>query len=372
MSVKHIPLLDLKEQYNSIKKEIDAAMKRVIDEQNFIMGEDVKLLESEVAAYCGSSYGIGVSSGTDALILALKALDIGEGDEVITSPFTFMATAGAISNVGAKPVFCDIEPKTYNIDPKGIEKNITKRTKAIMPVHLYGQSADMDPILAIAKSNKLKVIEDNAQAIGATYKGRKTGSMGDAGCISFFPSKNLGAFGDGGMVVTGSEEIADRIKVLRVHGSKKRYIHSVIGTNARLDNLQAAVLRVKLRHLDGWAEKRQANAALYNELFKGSEVVTPYLLPGNTHVYHQYVISVPLGRRDALMDHLDKSGVEARVYYPIPLHMQECYIGLGYKPGTMPNSEKAALSTLALPVYPELGKEDVEFITSAIKTFLRE
>lgn len=370
MSGKHIPLLDLKAQYNSIKKEVDAAISRVVADQNFIMGEDIKLLESEIASYCGVPYGIGVTSGTDALILALKAADVKEGDEVITSAFTFMATASAISNVGAKPIFCDIEPRTYNIDPNEIAKKITARTKAIVPVHLYGQSADMDPIIAVAEKNRLKVIEDNAQAIGATYKGRKTGSMGDAGCISFFPSKNLGAFGDGGMVVTSDPDIADKVKVLRVHGSKVRYIHSVIGTNARLDNLQAAVLRIKLRYLDEWTKKRQANAAIYNKLFKGTGVITPYVSEGNTHVYHQYVIGVPSQKRDGLLATLEKSGVEARVYYPIPLHLQECYKGLGYKPGDLPVSEKCALSTLAIPVYPELSANDIAYVAEKVKSFI--
>lgn len=366
--MKHIPLLDLKAQYLSIKTEIDAAIKRTVDEQNFIMGEDIRLLEEEVAGYCGTKYGVGVSSGTDALILALRALNIGPGDEVITTPFTFMATAGAISNVGAKPVFCDIEPRTYNIDPSKIESCISKKTKAIIPVHLYGQSADMDPILGIAKKYRLKVMEDNAQAIGATYKGRKTGSIGDVGCISFFPSKNLGAFGDGGMVVTNDAEISDKVRILRVHGSSSRYVHSTIGTNARLDNIQAAVLRVKLRHLDSWADSRRKNASLYNSIFKGSTIIPPYVPSYDTHVYHQYVVKVDSDSRDPLMGLLSKNGVEARVYYPIPLHLQECYKFLGYDKRDFPVSEDCATSVLALPVYPELGQDDIRRIADICKS----
>lgn len=368
--MEHIPLLDLKAQYASIKTEVDGAIKRIVEAQNFIMGEDVKLLEKEVARYCGTKFGVGVSSGTDALILALKAIGVGAGDEVITTPFTFMATAGAISNVGARPVFCDIDPATYNIDPKAAEKAVTKRTRAIMPVHLYGQCAEMDEILRIAKANKLKVIEDAAQAIGAAYKGRRAASMGDIGCISFFPGKNLGAFGDGGMVVTNNAEYAEKISTLRVHGSSKRYIHSIVGTNARLDNLQAAVLRVKLKYLDRWAASRQQNARIYNELFKGSGVITPYLPAYNTHVYHQYVIKVESSKRDALLNSLLKNNIEARVYYPVPLHLQECYSSMGYRRGDMPRSEEAADSTLALPVYPELARDDISYTADAIKKSL--
>lgn len=370
MNKEHIPLLDLKAQYGSIKKEIGLTIERIIEDQNFIMGEDVRLFEQETAAYCGTRFAVGVSSGTDALILSLKAMGIGEGDEVITTPFTFMATAGAISNVGATPVFCDIDPKTYNIYPGNIRKKITKRTKAIVPVHLYGQCADMDEIAGIARESGLKVIEDAAQAIGAAYKGKKAGSMGDAGCLSFFPSKNLGAFGDGGMVVTGNPEYAEKISILRLHGSKKRYAHSTIGTNARLDNLQAAVLRVKLKYLDGWTQKRCANAGIYNELFRGTEVVAPYVSPHAAHVYHQYVVRVGSSKRDGLIAHLDSQGIESRVYYPIPLHLQQCYKSLGYKPGDLPVSEEAAASTLALPVYPELTKEKISFIVKTLIAFL--
>jgi len=368
--MKHIPLLDLKLQYQSIKPEIDSVIRRIVDEQNFIMGEDVKLLESEIAAYCGTKFGIGVTSGTDALILAIKGVGIKSGDEVITTPFTFMATGSAISSVGAIPVFCDIDPKTYNIDPEKIEEKITAKTKAIIPVHLYGQCADMDRILEVARKNNLKVIEDDAQAIGATYKGRKSGSFGDVGCISFFPSKNLGAFGDGGMVVTSDEVLAEKIATLRVHGSRKRYIHEMIGTNARLDNLQAAILRVKFKHLDSWTKKRQANAATYNRLLEVAGIKTPYVPEYNTHVYHQYVIKVDSKRRDSLVELLNKSGVESRVYYPIPLHLQKCYDSLGYRKGDFPVSEDSAASTLALPVYPELTEEDISSVAKIIKSAL--
>lgn len=368
---KHIPLLDLKLQYKSMKNDIDAAIGKVVEEQNFIMGEDVKLLEKEIASYSSTKYGIGVSSGTEALLLALKAIGIKDQDEVITTSFTFMATGGAISNAGATPIFCDIDLRTYNIDPKEIVKKITKKTKAIIPVHIYGQCAEMDEILKIAKDHNLKVIEDTAQAIGATYKGKSAASMGDLGCISFFPSKNLGAYGDGGMVVTNNDEFADKVKILRVHGSKVRYIHSIIGTNARLDNLQAAILRVKLKYLDNWTKKREANAEIYNELFKETDdVVTPYTPSYNKHVYHQYVIMVDSSKRDLLIGHLGKNNIEARVYYPVPLHLQECYKFLGYKNGDLPNAEKAASSTLALPVYPELTKEEIMFIAKTIKDFL--
>lgn len=368
---KNIPLLDLRTQYLSIKNEIDAAISKVVDAQNFIMGEDIKVLENSIAAYCSGKFAVGVSSGTDALLLSLKAVGLKEGDEVITVPFTFIATAGAIYNAGGKPVFCDIDPKTYNMDPKKLAEKITKKTKVIMPVHLYGQCAEMDEIMKIAKSHNLKVIEDTAQAIGATYKNHKAASIGDIGCISFFPSKNLGAYGDGGMIVTNSEEFAEKISVLRVHGSKKRYIHSIIGTNSRLDNLQAAILNVKLKYLDKWAKMRQDNARLYNILLKDLCVTTPYVAPHNTHVYHQYVIKVDPSKRDLLVNHLVNNNVESRVYYPICLHLQECFKFLGYKMGDFPESEQASLSTLALPVYPELKEEEIAYISGLIKGFLQ-
>jgi dTDP-4-amino-4,6-dideoxygalactose transaminase len=366
------PLLDLKAQYKSIKKDIDKAMKEVIKEQSFILGKEVSGLENEIASYCGTKYAVGVASGTDAIQLALRAAGVGQGNEVITVPFTFIATAEAISNVGAKPILIDIDLKTYNMNPSLIEKAVSDKTKAIIPVHLYGQCADMDPILNIAAKNNLKVIEDCAQAIGAAYKGKKAGSMGDAGCISFFPSKNLGGFGDGGMVVTDDEAIFNMTKLLRVHGSVSKYSHSVLGYNSRLDNLQAAILRVKLKSLDMWAEKRAENAAYYNKtLSKLRDVTTPFVMDGNTHVYHQYVLMVEENLRDRLIDFLLKNGIESRVYYPIPIHQQECYKDLGYKKGDFPNSEKASLCTLALPVYPELKKSDMKFIADKIKEFYK-
>ena len=364
----NIPLLDLKGQYRSIKSEIDEALRKVIERQDFILGEECRLLEEEVTQYCGSKYAVGLASGTDALILALRALDIGSGDEVITSPFTFFATAEAISLVGAKPVFVDIEPKTYNIDPALIEKAITPRTKAIIPVHLYGQCADMDPIMAIAGKRKLKIIEDTAQAIGATYNGRKAGSIGDIGTLSFFPSKNLGAFGDAGMVITNDRGIADKIKMLRVHGSAQRYIHSEIGMNSRLDNLQAAVLRVKLRYLDGWLEGRRKNARYYYEALKGLPLTFPYVPDYNVHTYHQYVLRVNNGL-EKVMKFLIDNGIETRTYYPVPLHLQECYKGLGYKKGDLRESEDACNTTFAISVYPEMTAEQLAYIAGNIKEF---
>lgn len=365
-----IQLLDLKAQYETIKKDVDAALKNVIDAQSFILGKDVDGLEKEIAAYCGTKYAVGVASGTDAIQLALRSAGVDAGDEVITVPFTFIATAEAISNLGAKPVFVDVDPKTYNMDPALIEKKITNKTKAIVPVHLYGQCADIVRILEIAKKHGLKVIEDCAQAIGATYKGKKAGSFGDAGAISFFPSKNLGGFGDGGMVVTNDEDLYKEVRLLRVHGSSTKYIHSVLGYNSRLDNLQAAVLRVKLRSLDKWAEARRENAGYFDKAFsKLSGITVPFVAPFNAHVYHQYVLTVNPKVRDKFIEFLGSKSIESRVYYPIPLHIQECYKGLGYKNDDFPNSEKAALGTLALPVYPELGASDKKAIVDAVAEF---
>jgi dTDP-4-amino-4,6-dideoxygalactose transaminase len=364
------PLLDLKAQYKSIKSDIDKAIANVIDNQNFILGKDVELLEKEIAEYCGTKYAVGVASGTDAIMLALKAAGVGSGDEVITVPFTFIATAEAISNIGAVPVFVDIDIKTYNIDVRQIEKMITAKTKAIVPVHLYGQCADMDSIIAIARKRNLVVIEDCAQAIGATYKGKRAGSFGAAGAISFFPSKNLGGFGDGGMVVMNDEKICKEVKLLRVHGSSIKYIHSVLGYNSRLDNLQAAALRVKLKSLDKWADGRRQNAEYFNKAFsKLPGITTPYVAGQNVHVYHQYVLMVDPAVRDKLIEFLGAKGIESRVYYPIPLHLQECYKYMGYKNGDFPNSEKAALGTLALPVYPELKTSDKKLIVDTVKEF---
>lgn len=361
-----IPILDLTAQHKSIKFEIDAAIKRVIDSQHFILGPEVENFEKDVAAYCGTKYAVGVASGTDALILSLKALGIGPGDEVITTPFTFFATAESASLVGAKPVFVDINPKTYCINPELIEDKITKNTKAIIPVHIFGQCADMDRILEIAGINNLKVIEDAAQAMGATYKGKQAGSMGDTGALSFFPSKNLGGFGDGGMVITNNKEIADKIKMLRVHGSTIRYIHSAVGANSRLDALQAAILRVKLKHLDKWLEGRRNVAQYYNDNLKNIDaLITPYTPPYNTHTYHLYVLRV-MPSPDKLSKFLNDAGIEARTYYPVPLHLQECYKGLGYKKGDLKESESAASQTVSIPLFPELGDKNMSFIVDNV------
>lgn len=361
-----IPILDLTAQYKSIKTEIDAAVMKVIESQHFILGPEVEAFESEVAAYCGTKYAVGVASGTDALILALKAFGIGPGDEVITTPFTFFATAESVSLVGGKPVFVDIDPETYCINPELIEKAITKKTKAIIPVHLFGQCADMDRILEIARINNLKVIEDAAQAMGATYKGKQAGSMGDIGCLSFFPSKNLGGFGDGGMIITNNKELADKIKMLRVHGSTIRYIHSSIGTNSRLDALQAAILRVKLKYLNKWLEGRRKVAKYYDENLKGLPIVTPFVPSYNVHTYHLYVLRVKPSP-EKLAKSLNDAGIEARTYYPVSLHLQECYKGLGYKKGNLPESESASPETLAIPIYPELTAEALSFIVKKIR-----
>ncbi len=366
-----IPLLDLKKQYKAIGAEIEPVLKKVIEGQDFILGEEVRELEKEIAGYCDVKHAVGVASGTDALILALRALGIGKGDEVITTPFTFFATAEAISLVGATPVFVDIDHRTYNINPELIEKKITKSTKAIIPVHLYGQCADMDPIMDLAKRHNLKVIEDAAQAIGATYKGRKAGSMGDIGCLSFFPSKNLGAFGDGGMIVTNDLPLSERVKLLRVHGSSVRYIHSAIGMNSRLDNLQAAVLRVKLKYLDKWLAKRRENAAYYNEHLRDLPIELPYTPSYNTHTYHLYVLRAR-SESAQIMKFLMESGIETRAYYPIPLHLQECYRTLGYREGDLKEAESAARRTFSVAVYPELENKELDYVAGKIKEFFKK
>jgi len=363
-----IPILDLTAQYKSIKSEIDTAIARVVDGQHFILGQEVESFEKEVAAYCGTKYAVGVASGTDALILGLKALGIGPGDEVITTPFTFFATAEAVSIVGAKPVFVDIDPRTYCIDPELIEDKITKNTRAIIPVHLFGQCADMGRIMEIAKINNLKVVEDTAQAMGATYKGKQAGSMGDTGALSFFPSKNLGGFGDGGMIITNNKELADKARMLRVHGSTVRYIHSAIGTNSRLDALQAAILRAKLRHLNKWLDGRRKVVKYYDENLKNLPIITPYVPSYNVHTYHLYVLRVKPSP-EKLAKLLNDSGIEVRTYYPVPLHLQECYKSLGYKKGDFKKSESASLETLAIPLFPELGLLEMKHIVDGIKPY---
>ena len=359
-----VPLLDLKAQYAGIKEEILSAIGEVLDSQVCILGPKVAELERQVAALSDCKYGVGVSSGTDALLAALMALEIGVGDEVITTSFTFFATAGCVSRTGATPVFVDIDPRTYNIDPKLIERAITPRTKAIIPVHLYGQMCDMDPIMEIARRHKLYVIEDAAQAISSTYKGQKAGSIGHVGCFSFFPSKNLGGAGDGGMLVTNDADLHERLLVMRSHGSKPKYYHKVIGGNFRLDPLQAAVLLVKLPHLGAWSEGRRRNAAIYDQQFAGSPVITPWISPDGVSIFNQYVIRVP--ERDGLMAHLHAEQIGCEIYYPVPLHLQECFKNLGYKEGDLPVSERAAREVLALPIFPELSKEQIHLVSRTI------
>jgi dTDP-4-amino-4,6-dideoxygalactose transaminase len=360
-----VPLLDLKAQYATIRDEVRRAIDEVCDSQHFILGPHVEKLERDVAAYSQCAHGIGVSSGTDALLVALMALDVTTGDQVITTPYSFFATAGVIARLGATPVFVDIDPRSYNIDPALIERAITPRTRVIMPVHLFGQCADMDTILEIAKSHKLAVIEDAAQAIGSEYKGRRAGSMGELGCLSFFPSKNLGGFGDGGMVVTNDAELAERVRVLRVHGSKPKYHHSVVGGNFRLDALQAAILNVKLKYLDRWTQKRQQNAAFYDSALAGLPLQTPAAL--GHHIYNQY--TVRLTERDKLQAHLKAAGIGTEVYYPVPLHLQKCFSSLGCKAGSFPESERAARESLSLPIYPELTEDQAQYVVEKVRGF---
>jgi dTDP-4-amino-4,6-dideoxygalactose transaminase len=383
-----VPLLDLKPQYRPLAAEIQAAIEKVCASQGFILGPAVKELEASVAAYSQCKYGIGVSSGTDALLLALMALEIGPGDEVITSPFTFFATAGTIARAGARPVFCDIDPITFNLSPSAVETFIARhcerrggdlinkatggRIKALMPVHLYGQTADMLPLMELARDNGLRVIEDAAQAIGAEDEHhRRAGSFGDVGCLSFFPTKNLGAFGDAGMCVTNDAALAERMDILRVHGGKPKYYHSFIGGNFRIDEIQAAVLNIKLKHLDAWTAGRQHNGAFYDAAFAraklGDVVETPRATPGGRHIYNQYVIRVR--DRDRLRTHLATAGVGSEIYYPIPLHLQKCFEYLGHKAGEFPRSEGAAEETLALPIFPELTETQLQYVVDTIGSF---
>jgi len=365
-----VPFLDLKRQYAQIKDEIDIAIKEVVDSAHFILGPNVSALEEKMAAFCGTKYGVGVASGTDALHLALLACGVGAGDEVITSPFTFVATADAIAYTGAKPVFVDIDPETYNIDPKKIEEKITKKTKAIMPVHLYGQPADMKAIMDIAKKHNLKVVEDAAQAIGAEYDGKKACSIGDAGCLSFFPTKNLGCFGDGGMVLTNSKDVYEKVKMLRGHGSKVTYHYDMIGFNSRLDALQAAIIRVKLKHINKWNDARIKNAEMYNELFKGSKDIVPaFVAPKTKSVFNQYTIRIK--KRDELFAFLEKKGIGRMVYYPLSLHLQKAFAYLGGKAGDLPASESAEKEVLSLPIFPELKEEEIKEVAEAVLSFFK-
>jgi len=385
-----VPLLDLKPQYRPLAAEIQAVIEKVCASQGFILGPQVKELEAAVGAYSQCRYGIGVSSGTDALLLALMALEIGQGDEVITSPFTFFATAGTIARAGARPVFCDIDPASFNLSAEAvasflaeqcerrsgevIHKETGGRVKALMPVHLYGQTADMDPLMRLAREYGLRVIEDAAQAIGAEdAHQRRACSFGDIGCLSFFPTKNLGAFGDAGMCVTNDAALAERMDILRVHGGKPKYYHSFIGGNFRIDELQAAVLNIKLKHLDAWTAGRQRNAAFYYAAFAeaklGEAVKTPTAGRGVRHIYNQYVIRVR--DRDRLRAHTTAAGVGTEIYYPIPLHLQKCFEYLGHKQGDFPHSESAALETLALPIFPELTDKQLQYVVDTIAAFFR-
>lgn len=375
-SPRPVPALDLKAQYRTIQPEIDEAIRRVVDSQHFCLGPEVTALEAELAAYCGVAHGVGCSSGSDALLLALMAWDVGPGDEVITTPYTFFATAGAVWRLGARPVFVDIEPDTYNIAPALVERAVTPRTRVIIPVHLYGQSADMDAINAIARRHGLKVLEDAAQAIGARYQGRPIGSIGDAAAFSFYPSKNLGGYGDGGLVTTPDDACARRLARLRVHGMEPRYHHHEVGYNARLDAIQAAVLRVKLRHLPAWTEARRQVAARYRTLFRDhgltDRVGLPVERPGLHHAYNQFVIRVPEEVRDPLRARLTERQIGNDVYYPIPLHLQLCFQALGHRPGDFPVSEQAARQTIALPIYPELTEDAQAYVVATIAELLDE
>jgi dTDP-4-amino-4,6-dideoxygalactose transaminase len=372
-----VPLLDLKAQYAKIRDEIRKVVDEVFESQYFILGPQVEALEVRIAQYCTTNYAVGVSSGSDALLIALMTAGIGPGDTVITTPYTFFATAGSIARAGATPVFVDIDPDTYNLSPVKVGQRIEEMSssqqeslKALIPVHLYGQCADMEPLMQIAEQYRLLVVEDAAQAIGSECDGRRAGSMGDFGCFSFFPSKNLGAFGDGGIVTTDSESGWERLKIMRVHGSHPKYFHRFIGGNFRLDALQAAVVAVKLRYLDDWTAARQKNAAAYRRLFADAGLQS-IQLPAekqNRHIYNQFVIRVP-GQRDALRRYLQENGVGSEVYYPVPLHLQDCFDYLQYRQGAFPIAEEAAQQTLALPIYPELTEDQLGYVVEKIKEY---
>ncbi len=365
MASQLVPILDLRRQYHTLEAQIARAVRAVLESGHFINGPNVELLETEVAAYAGATFGVGLNSGTDALHLALRALDIGPGDEVITSPFTFIATAEAISMVGATPVFADIDPQTFNIDPRAIEAAITSRTQAIVPVHLYGNPAPMLEILAIAAQAGLAVVEDCAQAIGASIDGVPVGAFGDAAAFSFFPSKNLGAYGDGGMLVTSRKDVADRVRSIRSHGGRVKYHHEELGVNSRLDELQAAILRVKLPHLDAWLARRREIARAYSDAL-AEDVFVPQETPGASHVYHQYTIR--LAERDAAQSALTDRGIGTMVYYPVPLHVQAVYEPLGYQRGDFEHAERAAEEVLSLPIFPELQAAERDAVIGAIRS----
>jgi dTDP-4-amino-4,6-dideoxygalactose transaminase len=367
---RQVPLLDLRAQHQTIRDEVMREVVRVIDTQKFILGEDVELLERDIAAYCGTHYAIGCASGSDALLLALMALGVGPGDAVLTTPYSFFATAGSIVQAGARPVFVDVEESTFNLDVRQVAAALDARPRirAILPVHLFGACADLDALREVSRG--LPLIEDAAQSIGAEYQGRRAGSIGAIGCFSFFPSKNLGGYGDGGILTTDDQELAVRLRALRVHGSRVEYIHEWVGRNSRLDALQAAVLRVKLRHLDSWTAGRQTNAALYREAFarRGAPVTLPAAADYQTrHIYNQFTIRAP--RRDELRAWLRENGIGSAIYYPVPLHLQQCFAELGYRPGDLPVSERLAAEALSLPVYPELDPADIEYVADAVTRF---
>ena len=367
-----VPLLDLKLQNDALRPQIEEALARVLDSNGFILGGEVASLEEELAEYCGTEFAIACASGSDAILLALMALDVGPGDEVITTPYSFFATVSSITRLGAVPVFVDIDPVTYNLDVSQIEAKITERTKAIEPVHLYGQCADMRALMEIGEQHGISIVEDAAQAIGAEEDGRRAGSLGHIGCFSFYPSKNLGGMGDGGFITTNDGRLASKLKALRVHGAEEKYYHKYVGLNSRLDGFQGAVLRVKLPHLESWTENRRRNAAIYREVIEdlgiSEHIGLPFEREGNRHIYNQFVIRVPIGR-DGLREHLTVKGIGTDIYYPVPLHLQECFEYLGYAEGDLPESEKAARETLALPIYPELTSEEINYVAESIAEF---
>jgi dTDP-4-amino-4,6-dideoxygalactose transaminase len=365
-----IKLLDLVPQYEGIKKEIDIAISDVLSSQQFILGAQVAGFEEKFAEYCGIRHAVGVASGSDAILLALMALGIGPGDEVVTTSYTFFSTVSSITRLGAKPVFADIDPGTYNINPGGVASVLSDKTKAVVAVHLFGQTADMDPIVAAAAARGIPVIEDACQSVGALYKGKKAGSLGTAGCFSFFPSKNLGGFGDGGMIVTDHDVLAEKARLLRGHGAHERYFHDEIGINSRLDAIQAAVLQVKLQHLDEWNGRRRENAARYDKkLAKLEGITVPFVEKGNESIFNQYVIRSI--RRDELKKHLTENDIGCEIYYPVPLHLQKCFAYLGGGEGDLPETEQAAKETLAIPVYPELSEKEIDYVASKIAEFMQ-
>lgn len=366
----NIPLTDLKKQYQSIKKEVDLAMEQVITNTNFVLGKEVEEFEKEMANYLNTKFAIGVASGTDALVLAIRTLDISEGDEVITTPFTFIATTEAIVRAGAKPVFCDIDEKTYNMNTNKIEEKITSKTKAILPVHLYGLSCEMDNILSLAQKYNLKVIEDAAQSFGSTYKDKKAGAIGDIGCFSFFPAKNLGAYGDGGMISTNDEQTIEKLNFLRNHGQTKQYHYTIHGFNSRLDTLQASVLRVKLKYIEKWIAMRLEKAKFYNKLFSGSDIIVPFIPDDSKHSFNYYTIRIK-EKRDIVSTRLKENGISCAIYYPLCLHLQEVHNDLGYKTGDFPITEKLQTEVLSLPMYPELEEKEIEEIVKIVKLSIK-